>query len=93
MVFNDGDVTVKVTTVIPSDSSEGEKGKIIQVPKNNTTHSDENTTDDHQLEEISSEPPDSEAQNTVPFPTPPEVPDPILSKPTGTAPDDEPNLG
>jgi hypothetical protein len=93
VIFNDGDVTADVTTVIPGDLSEGEKEKIIQVPKNNTTHSNENTPNDHQPEEIPSEPPDSEAQNTVPFLTPPEVPDPIPSKPTGTTPDDELQLG
>jgi hypothetical protein len=51
------------------------------------------TANDHQLEEISNEPPDFEAQNTVPFPTPQEVPDPTPSEPAGTNPDEEPHIG
>jgi hypothetical protein len=42
VVFNDSDATVNATAVIPSDLSEGEKEKIIQILKNNTRHTEAN---------------------------------------------------
>jgi hypothetical protein len=93
VVFNDRDVTADVTAVIPGELSEEEKEKIIQVPKNNAVRTDETTASKPQLENTSGKSDDPEAQNTVPFPSVPEVLDVIPSKSTETTTDDEPQSG
>ena len=51
VIFNDGDVTVDAPTVIPGDSAEGEKEKVIQMPENNTK-----CTKEHPIENTPSKP-------------------------------------
>jgi hypothetical protein len=87
IVFNDSDVTTDTTAVIPSDLSKGEKEKVIQVPKMNTSCTEEDATDNNSNSSV-----DSEEENSVPFPSPPEASDPMLQDPI-EEPDSEPDLG
>ena len=93
VVFNDGDVTVDATAVIPGDLSEGEKDKIIQVPENNTNQIDENAVDEPQPRNTSGAQANSEDQNTVPFPSAPEISDALPSNDVAEDPIEEPKLG
>ena len=97
VVFNDGDVTVDATTVIPGDLSEGEKEKIIQMPENNRRCTEDNVikdvTSELHIENNTNLSVDPEAQNTVPFPSAPETSDAILQDPIEDEPDNEPGLG
>ena len=97
VVFNDGYVTADATAVIPGDLSEGEKEKIIQIPKNNTKCTKEdpikNTSSEPHLENNTNLSVDPEAQNTVHFLSTPENSDAILQDPIEDEPDDEPGLG
>src|SRR5882762_4938951 len=94
VVFNDSDVTTDTTAVIPGDLSEGEKEKIIQVPETNTNRTEEDAAENAaNPDNISSNSaPDSEEQNSVPFPSPPEASDAIPRDPI-EEPDVEPALG
>jgi len=49
VIFNDSDVMTDTTAVIPGDLSEGEKEKVIQVPETNTTHAEEDATENTPL--------------------------------------------
>jgi hypothetical protein len=78
VVFNDSDVIMDTTAVIPSDLSKGEKEKVIQVPEMNITctkeDSAENPANKPNPNNISSNlAPDSEEHNSVPFPSLPEA--------------------
>ena len=96
-MFNDGDVSADATAVIPSDSSEGEKEKIIQNTENNTKRTEDdpikNTSSEPHLENNTDSSVDPEAQNTVPFPFTPETSDAVPQDPIEDEPDDEPVLG
>ena len=78
-------MTADATAVIAGDSSEGEKEKIIQNPKNTTkcTEDDpiENTSSKPHLENNTDSSVDPEAQNTVPFPSAPETSDAVPQDP------------
>ena len=97
VIFNDSDVTTDTTAVIPGDSSEGEKEKVIQVPETNISRTEEdaaaNPANEPNPDNISSDSaPDSEEHNSVPFPSPPEASDAIPRDPI-EEPDVEPALG
>jgi len=88
-------MTMDTTAVIPGDLSEGEKEKIIQVPKTNRTEEDvtENAANDPIPENNgSNSAPDSEEQNSVPFPSLPGASDAMPWNPI-EEPDIEPTLG
>jgi len=89
VVFNDADINADATTIIPGELSEGEKEKIIQIPENNSERNPSENQPEIQTEAST----DSETQNSVPFPSAPEIPDPIPSDPIEEASDDEPQLG
>ena len=97
VVFHDGDVTVDDTAVIPGNSSEGEKEKIIQNPENTIKCTEDdpikNTSSEPHLENNTNLSLDPEAQNTVPFPSTPETSDAISQDPIEDEPDEEPGLG
>ena len=97
VVFHDGDVTVDATAVIPGNSSEGEKEKIIQNPENTIKCTEDdpikNTSSEPHLENNTNLSLDPEAQNTVPFPSTPETSDAISQDPIEDKPDEEPGLG
>ena len=76
-----------VTTVIPSELSEGEE-EIIQIPINNS----ERNPSKNQLKIQTEASTDSKTQNLVPFPSVPEILDPIPSEPIEEA-HDELQLG
>ena len=97
VIFNDSDVMTDTTAVIPGDLSEGEKEKVIQVPETNTTHAEEDATENPANEPnpdniSSNSAPDSEEHNSVPFPSPPEASDALPRDPI-EEPDVEPALG
>ena len=97
VVFNDSDVTTDATAVIPGDLSGGEKEKVIQLPEMNTSHTEddisENLTNEPNPGNISSNSaPDSEEQNSVPFPSLPEASDAMPHDPI-EEPDVELTLG
>src|SRR6202040_2243474 len=76
VVFNDSDVMTDTTTIISGDLSKGEKEKVIQVPETNISHTKEDAADNSANDPIpenngSNSAPDSEEQNSVPFPSPP----------------------
>lgn len=77
VIFNDGDVTADATAVIPGDLSEGEKEKIIQMPENNRRRTEDDVIKDAASEphiEINPNPSvDPEPQNTIPFPSAPDL--------------------
>jgi hypothetical protein len=81
--------------VIPGDLPKGEKEKVIQVPKMNTSHTEEDATDNAAIkphpENNSYSSADSEAQNSVPFPSAPEASNAMPQDPI-EEPDVEPTL-
>jgi hypothetical protein len=89
VVFNDANINVDMTTIIPGELSEGEKEKIIQIPENNS----ECNISKNQPEINSKASADPEVQNLVPFPSMSEIPDRIPSDPIEVAPNDELQLG
>jgi hypothetical protein len=83
------DINVDATTIIPGELSEGEKEKIIQIPENNSECNPSKNQPEIQTEAST----DSETQNSVPFPSAPEIPNPIPSDPIEEASNDELQLG
>ena len=77
VVFNDSDATVNATAVIPSDLSEGEKEKIIQILKNNTRHTEanviENPPNKCHIENNFNPSVDPKPQTTIPLPYAPDI--------------------
>jgi hypothetical protein len=89
VVFNNADINADATTFIPGELSEGEKEKIIEIPENNS----ECNLSENQPEIQTEASTDSEAQNSIPFPLAPEIPDPIPEDPIEKASNDEPQCG
>jgi hypothetical protein len=78
IVFNNGDVMMDTMAIIPSDLSERENEKIIQVPEMNTNRTkeeaNENAANDPIPENNSpNSATDSKEHNSIPFPAPPEA--------------------
>lgn len=97
VVFNNGDMTMDTTAIIPGDLSEGEKEKVIQVPETKISHTKEDATENPankpDPDDISSNSsPDTEEHNSIPFPSPPETSDAMPQDPI-EEPDVKPTLG
>ena len=97
VVFNDSNVTTDAMAVIPGDLAEGGREKIIHVPEMNSSRTKEDATENTANEpnpanNSSDSAPDSEEQNSVPFPSAPEAFDAIPQDPI-EEPDIEPVLG
>jgi len=77
----------------PISITEGEKDEIIKVPENNTNQVDGNAVNEPQPRNTSRAQANSEDQNTVPFPSTPEISDALPSNDVVEDPVKEPKLG